>query len=129
MAAPQRVAFDSGAVIALAHGKPIARSLLRAAEASGAYFLIPAPVLSEVLRGTPQDASVNRIVRLYEVVPTGERAARSAGAMLHGRSPALAMDALICATAATAGADAIWTQDAADLESLVPSGLRVVSVN
>ena len=128
MAAPQRIALDSGAVIALARGKRTARALLHEASSGGAQFFIPAPVLTEILRGGPQDAAVNHVVKVYEVLPTGERAARLAGAMLRDHPPTLAMDALISATALHHGADAIWTQDAEDHESLAQGLLKIISV-
>ncbi len=128
MAAPQRIALDSGAVIALARGKRTIRALLQEASLSGVQFFIPAPVLTEVLRGVPQDAAINRVVNVYEVLPSGERAARLAGAMLRDRSPALAMDALISATALNHSADAIWTQDVEDHEALARGLLRVIPV-
>ena len=128
MASTERIALDSSAVIVLASGNAKLRATIRAASEMGALIFVPAPVLAETLRGTPQDAPINQVIKTFDVVPTSEGAARLAGGMLRGRHPSLTIDALICATALDYQADAIFTQDVDDHERLLGGAVRAVKV-
>jgi predicted nucleic acid-binding protein len=98
---------------------------------AGAPIIIPAPVLAEVLRGTPRDAPVHRVLRIFDAErPMSPAAARHAGSLLGAtRShPARTLDALIVATALEHGATTILTQDERDIAALAPPRLAVLSI-
>jgi predicted nucleic acid-binding protein len=126
-----RVVLDSGAVIALAAGKPRARARLTEALERRAAVFIPAVVLAEVTRGSPRDASINRLVKaVEEVVPATEATARLAGRLLGSAGRDDAVDALVVAEAATGSPTVILTADAKDLSTLAAGlpGVRVEAV-
>jgi predicted nucleic acid-binding protein len=126
-----RVVLDSGAVIALAAGKPRARAELQEALERRAAVVIPAVVLAEVTRGSPRDAPVNRLVKaVEEVVPATEATARLAGRLLGSAGRDDTVDALVVAEAATGSPTVILTADAKDLSTLAAGlpGVRVEAV-
>jgi predicted nucleic acid-binding protein len=126
-----RVVLDSGAVIALAAGKPRARARLTEALERRAAVFIPAVVLAEVTRESPRDAPVNRLVKaVEEVVPATEATARLAGRLLGSAGRDDTVDALVVAEAATGSPTVILTADAKDLSTLAAGlpGVRVEAV-
>ena len=126
-----RVVLDSGAVIALAAGKPRARARLTEALERRAAVFIPTVVLAEVTRGSPRDASINRLVKaVEEVVPATEATARLAGRLLGSAGRDDTVDALVVAEAATGSPTVILTADAKDLSTLAAGlpGVRVEAV-
>jgi predicted nucleic acid-binding protein len=126
-----RVVLDSGAVIALAGGKPRARAALEEALERRAAVVIPAVVLAEVTRGSPRDAPVNRLVKaVEEVIPATEATARLAGRLLGSADRDDTVDALVVAAAATGIPTVILTADAKDLSALAVGlpGVRVQAV-
>lgn len=129
--ASETVAFDSGAIIALSRDDARAYAILTALRKSEADIIVPAPVLAEVLRGTPRDAAVHRILKSFDAdKPTSADAARTAGIFL-GRSSSNAertVDALIIATAVEHGATSIVTRDGKDFRALAPPQLTVLGL-
>ena len=126
-----RVVLDSGAVIALAAGKPRARATLAEALDRRAAVAIPAVVLAEVTRGSPRDAPVNRLVKAVEEVPPAtEATARLAGRLLGKAGRDDTVDALVVAEAALDGGTVVLTADAKDLTALAADlpGVRVLAV-
>jgi predicted nucleic acid-binding protein len=127
----EKVALDSGAIIALSKGDVKAFGILRGLRREGALLFIPAPVLTEVLRGNARDASVHRILNsVDEEVDTSAAAAREAGRLIGNALPsaASAIDALIVSTALEGDATTIVTSDPDDIERLAPPSLSVVPV-
>jgi len=132
MATPPRIALDSGALIALAHGDVDARAHLRRWASEGGAVLVPVPVLAETLRGSARDASVERILNRegIQFISVSQSAARSAGC-LPGASKLPAsetMDALIVATALEGGATDIVTSDFRDISALVGRAANVIAI-
>jgi predicted nucleic acid-binding protein len=117
--APQRLILDSGAVIALARGEQRARAFLTRALEAMAPIEVPVVVVAETVRGGPQGAPVNRILKLIGSVPEAQEIhGRIAGQLLgKARSPAT-IDALVVAQAVAGGGAQILTGDREDLERL-----------
>lgn len=127
----QKIALDSGAIIALSRRDENVFALLRKLRREGAMIFVPAPVFAEVLRGSARDARVHQILNsLDEEVDTSAAAAREAGRLIGAALPRAAsvVDALIVATALEGGATTIVTSDANDMARLAPSSLAVVSI-
>jgi predicted nucleic acid-binding protein len=126
-----RVVLDSGAVIALAAGKPRARARLEEALERRAAVVLPAVVLAETTRGGPRDALVNRLVKqVEEITPATEATARLAGNLLGSAGRNDTVDALVVAEAALWRNTVILTTDARDLSALAADlpGVRVLAV-
>jgi len=122
------VAMDSGAIIALSRGDRTAIALLRYFRAHGAYFIVPAPVLTETLRGGKTDAAVYRIVNAMQIATLDKTAARDAGARLGATGSTSVIDAMIVAVAVQAGATDILTSDPTDISKLTQQRLHVVQL-
>ena len=123
-----RVVLDSGAVIALAAGKPRARAKLEEALGRRAAVVIPAVVLAETTRGGPRDGAVNRLVKgVEEVTAATEATSRLAGRLLGSTDRDDTVDALVVAEAATSRPTVILTADAKDLSTLA-AGLPWVRI-
>ena len=117
-ATPPRLILDSGAVIALSRGDARARAFLHRAVTLGTEVLIPAVVLTETVRGTARDATVNRVIGAVDsVVHVDESIGRAAGALLGAAGMKQAVDALVIAVAA-AGGGRVLTSDPDDLSRL-----------
>ena len=127
--AKRRVAFDSGMVIALSRKSASAFALLDEL-ARIAFFIIPAPVLAEVLRGKPSDSAIHWVLNKYadDVVPTNGSAARAAGRALGSTKARLIVDALIGATALEHGAKVIVTGDSRDYHALFGLQLKTIEI-
>jgi predicted nucleic acid-binding protein len=127
-AAAPALILDSGGVLALAADDQNARAVLTLAVRRGVPVIVPAPVVTETVRGTPRDAPVNRVINAVgEVVPVDERLARFAGALIGStRSHAGAVDALVVATATAAGGGVVLTSDPNDIARLARDHPAVV---
>lgn len=112
--------LDSGAVMALAADDPNTRAVLTIAARRGVPVVVPAPVVTETVRGNPRDVPVNRVLKAVgEIVPVDERLARVAGSLIGAtRSNAGAVDALVVASAAAVGGGVVLTSDPDDLACL-----------
>lgn len=93
---------------------------------------MPLPVLVEVYRGAPSDATIDRVVnRTGKPLGLDRRTARLAGGLrtLAGRGSAV--DAVVVATAVRLGGAIIATGDPGDLKALASrhSNVKVWSLN
>jgi predicted nucleic acid-binding protein len=125
------VALDSGFFIAVAKRDRRIHAFVEEWLSKGAAFIVPAPVLAEVTRGSFSDAPINRMINaVASVVPTTEVAVRDAGASLAtiASRPAPTVDALVVATAVANLATTIVTSDPDDIGKLARGALRIVAI-
>jgi len=126
-APPQRLILDAGAVIALARADVRARAALSAALEADAEISIPAVIVAETVRGVAADAPVNRVVKAVgEVDVADEQVGRVAGRLLGAAGSSSTVDALVVATAITAGGAVVLTGDPDDLGALASDNAEVV---
>lgn len=126
--------LDSEALSALAHGPAARRQRVRALATEMRRRELPvataAAILSEVVRGRPQDAAVFSCLRRERVVviPVDRRVAIRAGQLLGavGAGSGLAVDAFLVAAADLAGGAVIASTDEKDLRSLATHASNVV---
>jgi predicted nucleic acid-binding protein len=117
-----------------ATGEPHVRAWLERARELDADVVIPAVTLTEVVRGTPRDARVNRVVEAAEVWPIMEPLARRAGGLLGDAGSDSTVDALVAATALAAIEErggsrcVVLTSDPDDLSTLLAAAPSVVVV-
>lgn len=124
---PQRLILDSGAVIALSRKDLRARAALAAAREAGVEVSIPSVVLAETVRGSAEDAPVNRVIKAVgEVISADERTGRSAGALLGAAASTSTVDALVVASAIELGGGVVLTGDPDDLAPLAGGHPEVV---
>jgi predicted nucleic acid-binding protein len=119
--------FDTGALIALERRRQRMARVYTTAVASGLIVTVPAVVISEWWRGRSEVR--NRVLRGVRVEATDSELAQSAGEALAAVRGAIAVDAIVMASAARRG-DAVYTSDYDDLERLrgyFPT-VRVLSV-
>ncbi|MCO6007285.1 PIN domain-containing protein [Actinoallomurus purpureus] len=125
--------LDSEGLSKLAQEDPAVVPHIVEARKRQAPVVASAVTLAEVLRGTPRDAAVHRVLKKVEVVPLTRELGRAAGALL-GRSglPATAtIDAMVVATALVQTRPVIiLTSDPNDLKSLIEgeAGVGVLAV-
>jgi predicted nucleic acid-binding protein len=74
--------LDCEGIVKLASGDPMTRHRFEAARRRGSLVLTAAPTLAEVLRGTPRDAGMHRVLNRITVVPIDKRLGRAAGELL-----------------------------------------------
>jgi predicted nucleic acid-binding protein len=94
--------LDCDGIVKLASGDPMTRHRFEAARRRCSLVLTAAPTLAEVLRGTPRDAGLHRVLNRITVVPVDKRLGRAAGELL-GRAGLSghqhALDALLAVVA------------------------------
>src|SRR5579862_4220406 len=109
------VALDSGAIVALSRGDSKTNARIRKWALEDAHFIVPAPVLTETLRGGAKDAPVHHFINVSgcELAEFSPGAARKAGELLgtSGADPSQTVDAMIVASALEHGARDIFTGD------------------
>lgn len=120
--------LDSEAVSALARPRqdPVrhrrVRAALQSAHRRNAPVRIPSAVLVELYRGHGHDEAVDGVLArgFAQVVTTGTRIARIAGHLLaaDGSGSAMAIDAMVVATAVRLGGGIVATHDPDDLRRL-----------
>jgi len=120
--------LDSEAVSSLArpradlHRHQRVRAALRSAHSRNIPVRIPSAVLVELYRGQGYDESIDAVLAkgFAQVVTTGARVARIAGHLLarSGGDSALAIDALVIATAVRFGGGLVVTHDPSDMRTL-----------
>ncbi|WP_269148644.1 type II toxin-antitoxin system VapC family toxin [Carbonactinospora thermoautotrophica] len=129
--------LDSEGVVKAAAGKARVRAYLQTALRRRARVVVSAVTLTEVLRGTPRDAAVHRVLGAASIVPVTPDLARHAGELLGATGLGghrCAIDALVAATAlAQSRPVVLLTSDPDDLHRLVeepgePKERRVVVV-
>jgi predicted nucleic acid-binding protein len=120
--------LDSGALIAAekdARVEGVIRKWLR----EGAQLVIPAPAIAESIRGRPQDAAANRLIKaVNRVADTSEVIARDAGARLSSKKSSETIDALIVATAEANHATDILTTDPFDIRHIASTHINVIAL-
>lgn len=97
------------------------RDILGSADRMGIPVRIPSAVLADAYRGTPADASVDRLLgKGIRVITLGQSAARQAGGLKYRDHPdsCHTVDALVVATSIRLGGGIIATGDPVDLKSL-----------
>jgi predicted nucleic acid-binding protein len=115
----RRLILDSGAVIALSRNDARARAVLTAAWEAGAMMAIPSVVIAETVRGSARDAAVNRVIKsVGDITDIDEGTGRTAGGLLGRARSDSTIDALVVASAISAGGGVIVTGDRNDLTSL-----------
>jgi len=122
------VVLDAGAVIALSRLDQSARTLLAAALREQSQVWVPAPVITELVRGDQRrDAAVNRVLKsVGDVHPLDEPLARDAGALL--ARGGTTVDAMVVATAKRVAGTSpvvIMTSDPNDIRALASDDPRV----
>jgi len=119
MAIAERLILDSGAVIALSRNDARARSVLTAAWEAGVDVSIPVVVLAETVRGRPEDAPVNRVIKAVgDFIEVTESDGRTAGHLLADAEMSATIDAIVVASSERTGGGAILTGDPGDLGRL-----------
>lgn len=121
-----KIAFDSGAVIAMANGDRKAMAILKGILQKRELVVIPAPVITETLRGNNSDATVHRILNTGRIVPLTVTTARSAGERLGLTGSNATVDAMIVSIAVAESCLAIVTGDPDDISRLADSDLNVI---
>jgi hypothetical protein len=121
--APQgrgQLVLDSGALSALAAGNLNARAAMLLASRRDLDVVVPAVVLAQVIRGGPQDAAVNRILKgVDDYVPITIPLARQAGVLLQKTATTDVVGALVAPVALQQLPARILTSDPDDLCTLV----------
>ena len=114
-------------VIALSRNDPRARATLAAAREADVEVSIPSAVVAETVRGSAEDASVNRVIKAVgEVTAADEGTGRVAGALLGTARSTSTVDALVVASAIELGGGVVLTGDPDDLELLAGGHPEVV---
>ncbi|HEX3490976.1 MAG TPA: PIN domain-containing protein [Streptosporangiaceae bacterium] len=94
--------LDCEGIAKLASGDSMTRIRFEAARRRSSQVITAAPTLAEVLRGTPRDAAMHRVLNRITVVPIDKRLGRAAGELL-GRAGLSghrhALDALLAVVA------------------------------
>jgi predicted nucleic acid-binding protein len=94
--------LDAEGLVQLARGNHVAISLARDAHEANGDVVTAASTLAEVLRGTPQDTRIHRVLSRITVVPIDNQVGRAAGELL-GRNGLSghqhALDALLAVVA------------------------------
>ena len=112
--------LDSGALFALSVGDVEARAALLLAVRRGLTITIPTVVLAQVIRGGPQDAAVNRVLKeIGEFTVITTTLARQAGVLLRKTATIDVVDALVATIALQQLPAVILTSDPGDLRTLV----------
>jgi predicted nucleic acid-binding protein len=114
--------LDAEALSKLAADDAAAYAHAKAAHSRHSSLVTAASTLSEVLRGTPRDARIHRVLSRVEIVPIDKQAGLAAGELL-GRTGLsghrCALDALLAVVALAQPRPAVLlTSDPADLARL-----------
>jgi len=94
--------LDCEGIAKLASGDPMTRKRFEAARRRSSHVVTAASTLAELLRGTPRDAALHRVLNRITVVPIDKKLGRAAGELL-GRAGLSghrhALDALLAVVA------------------------------
>lgn len=126
--------LDSGGLLALASGDSRALATLLLAARNELPVIVPTVVLAQVIRGGPQDAEMNRLLkRIDGELPITAPLARQAGLLLRRSATTDVVDALVAAIALDTAPAIILTSDPSDLRALVATDpahtrIRIVAV-
>ena len=123
VAAGGTLVLDSDGLSKLAAGNAHARAHLEIALARRARIVVSAITLTEVLRGSPRDAPVHRVLSRIILVPVSPEIARRGGELLEATGlpgHRRAIDAVVAATALNVERPVVLlTSDPDDLSRLV----------
>lgn len=117
-----RIAFDTGAFIALERRQKTALEILRVAAEDGDELIAPAAAVAEWWRAGKREKERSKILRAFKFEPPDMHIARLAGAAM-GLVGAGLGDALVMAGASIQG-DVVYTSDIDDflrLNSIFPT--------
>jgi predicted nucleic acid-binding protein len=144
MAARKRVlAIDSGPLICAGSDERVEATIQEFYD-GGATFMIAAPSLAEVIRGSATDAAANRLIkRARWIVATDDAIAREAGRRIAAFVPkgskkaskaveypkSWTIDAIVIATAIRNGATDVFTSDGRDMRALADGELNVIALD
>jgi predicted nucleic acid-binding protein len=120
--------LDSEGVSKLADEDPTVVPHILEARKRQAPVVASAATLTEVLRGTPRDAEVHRVLKRVEIVPLTREIGRSAGELLgsSGLPSTASIDAMVAATALVQTRPVmILTSDPDDLAALTEGATGV----
>lgn len=116
--------LDCAGLTGLASGEPVVRAAARNVLARGGQVVVAATTLTEVLRGSPRDATVHRALKGITVEPVTARVARAAGELMGAtglNGHRCALDAVVAAVArACLGPVLLLTSDPDDMSALTP---------
>lgn len=115
----QPVVFDAGALIAFDRGTERSKALLNGAIRRRTPLIVPATALAQVWRDPARQARLSRLVRLAEIVPLDETAARGVGWLLTRTGTRDVVDAHVALVAALRNGR-VLTSDPDDLKRLCP---------
>jgi predicted nucleic acid-binding protein len=120
--------LDSEGIAKLAAGDARARAYLDSARARRAQVATSAVTLTEVLRGSPPDAAIHRVLSRITVLPVTAKIARHAGELLGATGLSghrCAIDAIMAATALGLERPIVLlTSDPDDMDKLVEESGR-----
>jgi len=120
------VVYDAGALIAAEAGSRSMRALHSRAVSRRRVVLVPSPVLAQVWReGGARQARLAFTLQACAVYAPGEQVAKLAGTLLGRTGTSDAVDAIVVATAALAGAE-IVTSDPGELRALTEAARRTI---
>lgn len=74
--------LDCEGIVKLASGDSMTRHRFEAARRRRSLVVTAAPTLAEVLRGTPRDAGMHRVLNRINVIPIDKRLGQGAGELL-----------------------------------------------
>jgi predicted nucleic acid-binding protein len=121
------VSFDSGVLVGLDRNDARAWAWLRRAVERGEPPLVCAAAVAEAWRDGRRQAQLARALRAVIVDDVDERLARAAGEALAHVPDAGAVDAMVAACAARAGA-LLVTEDLADMRALADGHFRALKL-
>lgn len=126
--------LDAQAVSLAADQDTSVQAWLQRAHDLDADVVVSAATVAEVVRGTPRDATVHRVLNTAEVLDVDGTVAQAAGALLGAAGMDATMDALVVATAVHAGdrvgavRRVVLTSDEADIAALAEVSGRTIVV-
>lgn len=122
--------LDTGALLAIVRRSRAMWVVLDQAQREGRDVLVPAGTLVESMRGGPQDALVNRLLKRpgTQVTIHDEERARAAGTLMAESSTSDPIDALVVAEAYRQGGAAIATSDPDDIEDLAGGHRHITAI-
>jgi hypothetical protein len=120
------VVYDAGALIAAESGDRSMRALHSRAVSRRRIVLVPSLVLAQVWRGGgARQARLAFTLQACAIYAPSEQVAKLAGVLLERTGASDAVDAIVVATAALAGAE-IVTSDPGDLRALTGAAGRTI---
>lgn len=118
--------LDAEGLSKAAQDDVLAGAWLKKALQEQARVVVSAVTLAEVLRGSPRDALIHRVLGKINVVPVTEELGRAAGELLGRAGGSDTVDAVVAATAVSQPNEVlVLTADTAGLRRLTEENPRV----